>query len=157
MDNLGRLTRPQTRHDRATSPLMKTTTTALAFALAAMSAQASIVTRDIDYEQNGVKLRGFLAYDDATAKAGKLPGVLVVHEWWGLNDYVKGRAVKLANLGYVAFALDMYGRGVLATDPKAAGELAGQFRGKPLMAERAQAGLDQLLGTGLSTRRGSRR
>ena len=128
---------------------MKTTTTALAFALAAMSAQASIVTRDIDYEQNGVKLRGFLAYDDATAKAGKLPGVLVVHEWWGLNDYVKGRAVKLANLGYVAFALDMYGRGVLATDPKAAGELAGQFRGKPLMAERAQAGLDQLLGTGL--------
>ena len=51
---------------------------------------------------------------------GKLPGVLVVHEWWGLNDYVKGRAVQLANLGYVAFALDMYGAGVLATDPKAA-------------------------------------
>jgi dienelactone hydrolase len=114
-----------------------------------MSAQASVVTRDIDYEQNGVKLRGFLAYDDAKTRAGKLPGVLVVHEWWGLNDYVKGRAVKLADLGYVAFALDMYGKGVLATDPKTAGELAGQFRGKPLMAERAQAGLDQLLGTGL--------
>ena len=114
-----------------------------------MSAHAAIVTRDIDYEQNGVKLRGFLAYDDAKAKEGKLPGVLVVHEWWGLNDYVKGRAVKLANLGYVAFALDMYGRGVLAADPGAAGALAGQFRGKPLMAERAQAGLDQLIGTGL--------
>ncbi|HXR26860.1 MAG TPA: dienelactone hydrolase family protein, partial [Candidatus Baltobacteraceae bacterium] len=71
------------------------------------------------------------------------------HEWWGLNDYVKGRAVMLAKLGYVAFAVDMYGKGVLATDPKTAGELAGQFRGKPLMAERAQAGLDQLLATGL--------
>ncbi|HXQ80451.1 MAG TPA: dienelactone hydrolase family protein [Opitutaceae bacterium] len=128
---------------------MKTITTALAFALAAMSARASIITRDVDYEQGGVRLRGFLAYDDARAGAGRLPGVLVVHEWWGLNDYVKGRAVKLANLGYVAFALDMYGKGVVATDPKTAGELAGQFRGKPLMAERAQAGLDQLLATGL--------
>lgn len=128
---------------------MKTITTALAVTLAAMSAHASIVTRDIDYEQKGVKLRGFLAYDDAKVKEGKLPGVLVVHEWWGLNDYVKGRAVKLANLGYVAFALDMYGKGVLAADPGAAGALAGQFYGKPLMAERAQAGLDQLLATGL--------
>jgi dienelactone hydrolase len=124
-------------------------TTALAFALAAVSLRASVVTRDVDYEHNGVKLQGFLAYDDAAVKAGKLPGVLVVHEWWGLNDYVRGRAVKLAKLGYVAFALDMYGKGVLATDPAKAGELSGQFRGKPLMAERAQAGLDQLLGTGL--------
>ncbi len=124
-------------------------TTALAFALAAVSLRASVVTRDVDYEHNGVKLQGFLAYDDAAVKAGKLPGVLVVHEWWGLNDYVRGRAVKLAKLGYVAFALDMYGKGVLATDPEKAGELSGQFRGKSLMAERAQAGLDQLLGTGL--------
>jgi len=128
---------------------MKPITTALALTLAAMSAHASIVTRDIDYQQNGVQLRGFLAYDDAGVKAGRRPGVLVVHEWWGLNDYVKGRAVQLAKLGYVAFALDMYGKGVLATDPKTAGELAGQFRGKPLMAERARAGLDQLLATGL--------
>jgi dienelactone hydrolase len=124
-------------------------TTALAFALAAGSARASVVTKDVDYEQNGVKLRGFLAYDDAKVKDGKLPGVLVVHEWWGLNDYAKGRAVQLANLGYVAFALDMYGAGVLAKDPKEAGQLAGQFKEKSLMAERAQAGLDQLLATGL--------
>jgi dienelactone hydrolase len=128
---------------------MKATTAALAFALATVSVSASIVTRDVDYEQGSAKLRGFLAYDDAKAKADKLPGVLVVHEWWGLNDYAKGRAVQLANLGYVAFALDMYGSGVVTTDPAKAGELAGQFRGKPLMAERAQAGLDQLLGTGL--------
>ena len=74
--------------------------------------------------------------------------MLVVPEWWGLNDYVKGRAEQLAALGYVAFAADMYGAGVATTDPKQAGALAGQFYGKPLMAERAQAGLDQLLATG---------
>ena len=128
---------------------MKAIITALTAAFAATSMSASVITREVDYEHNGVKLQGFLAYDDASAKAGKLPGVLVVHEWWGLNDYVRGRALKLAKLGYVAFALDMYGKGVLATDPEKAGELAGQFRGKPLMAERARAGLDQLLATGL--------
>src|SRR5580658_10661137 len=110
---------------------MKIMTTALALALAAGPVRASVVTKDVDYEQGGVKLQGFLAYDDAKTKDGKLPGVLVVHEWWGLNDYVKHRAVMLAELGYVAFALDMYGKGVLAADPKQAGELAGQFRGKP--------------------------
>jgi dienelactone hydrolase len=124
-------------------------TSALALALAGVSARASLVTRDVDYEQGGVKLRGYLAYDDAKVKDGRLPGVLIVHEWWGLNDYVRGRAVQLANLGYVAFALDMYGKGVLAANPQEAGELAGQFKGKPLMAERAQAGLDQLLATNL--------
>jgi len=75
--------------------------------------------------------------------------VLVVHEWWGLNEYAKHRAVQLAQLGYVAFAVDMYGQGVSTTDAKVAGALSGQFHGKPLMAERARAGLDQLLATGL--------
>ena len=118
-------------------------------ALSIASANASVVTRDVDYEHNGVKLRGYLAYDDSKVKDGKIPGVLIVHEWWGLNDYVKGRAVQVAQLGNVAFALDMYGAGVVAGDPQGAGKLAGQFYGKPLMAERAQAGLDQLLATGL--------
>jgi dienelactone hydrolase len=128
---------------------MKTMTSVLALALAASASNAAIVTKDVDYEQGGVKLRGYLAYDDAKAKGGKLPGVLVVHEWWGLNDYAKSRAVQLANLGYVAFSLDMYGAGVVATDPKQAGELSGQFYGNPLQAVRARAGLDQLLATGL--------
>jgi len=118
-------------------------------ALSIASANAAIVTRDIAYEHNGVKLRGYLAYDDSKVRDGKIPGVLIVHEWWGLDDYVKGRAVQVAQLGYVAFALDMYGAGVVAGDPQGAGKLAGQFYGKPLMAERAQAGLDQLLATGL--------
>jgi dienelactone hydrolase len=128
---------------------MKTLIAALALTCAATSTQASIVTRDIDYTQGGTPLRGYLAYDDSLTSGGKLPGVLIVHEWWGLNDYAKGRAVQLAKLGYVAFALDMYGAGVVTTDKTKAGELAGQFYHKPLMAERAQAGLDQLLGTGL--------
>jgi len=117
---------------------------------AAGSLAAKIVTKPVAYEQAGVKLEGYLAYDDAKLPAGqKAPGVLVVPEWWGLNDYVKSRAEQLAKLGYVAFAADMYGAGIATTDAKKAGELAGQFYGKPLMAERAQAGLDQLLATGL--------
>jgi dienelactone hydrolase len=111
---------------------------------------AKVVTKPVAYEHAGVKLEGYLAYDDAKIPAGqKAPGVLVVPEWWGLTDYAKNRAEQLAKLGYVAFAADMYGVGVTTTDPKKAGELAGQFYGKPLMAERAQAGLDQLMATGL--------
>jgi dienelactone hydrolase len=117
--------------------------------VAAMSLPAKIVTRPVAYEHGGVKLEGWLAYDDTKVSTEKkAPGVLVVPEWWGLNDYAKGRAEQLAQLGYVAFATDMFGAGVTTTDPKKAGELAGQFYGKPLMAARAQAGLDQLLATG---------
>jgi dienelactone hydrolase len=128
---------------------MKKTALILASLISALVANAKIVTRAVPYEHAGVKLEGYLAYDDAKTAEGKLPGVLVVPEWWGLNEYPKHRAEQLAQLGYVAFAADMYGAGVVTTDPKKAGQLAGQFYGKPLMAERARAGLDQLLGTGL--------
>lgn len=118
--------------------------------LAAGSLSAKLVTKPVAYEHAGVKLEGYLAYDDTRVTAGtKAPGVLVIPEWWGLTEYPKGRAEQLAALGYVAFAADMYGAGVVTGDPKRAGELAGQFYGKPLMAERARAGLDQLLATGL--------
>ena len=111
---------------------------------------AKFVTQAVTYEHAGVKLEGYLAYDESKVTARKKgPGVLVIPEWWGLTDYPKVRAHQLAALGYVAFVADMYGAGVTTTDPKKAGELAGQFYGKPLMAERAQAGLDQLLKTGL--------
>src|SRR5579885_518717 len=116
---------------------------------AALSARAKIVTQSVSYEQGGVKLEGFLAYDDAKTAGGKLPGVLVVPEWWGLNDYAKHRAEMLAGLGYVAFAVDMYGGGQSTTDAARARELSSQFYGKPLMAERARAALDQLLATHL--------
>jgi dienelactone hydrolase len=117
--------------------------------LAALSARAGIVTKAVSYEHDGVKLQGYLAYDDAKTAQGKLPGVLIVHEWWGLNDYAKRRAREVAELGYVGFALDMYGAGVVGNSPDEAGALAKQFYGKPLMASRARAGLDQLLATGL--------
>ncbi len=114
----------------------------LVFASAAI-ASAKVVTKPVAYEHAGVKLEGFLAYDDATS--AERPGVLVVHEWWGLNAFVRSKAEQLAAQGYVAFALDMYGAGVVTTDPKKAGDLAGPFYGKPLMAERARAGLEELL------------
>lgn len=116
------------------------------FLAAASLGTAGIVTKAVSYQHAGVELEGYLAYDDSLT--GPRPGVLVVHEWWGLNDYARNRARQLAEMGYVAFALDMYGKGVATTDPTRAGELAGQFYGKPLMAERARAGLDQLLASG---------
>lgn len=105
--------------------------------------RAEVVTRTVAYEHDGAKLEGFLAYDDAAKD--KRPGVLIVHEWWGLNDYARDRARQLARMGYVAFALDMYGKGVLAGTPDEAGRLASQFKGRPLMRTRARAGLDVLL------------
>jgi dienelactone hydrolase len=76
---------------------------------AAGAASAAVQTKTVDYEADGVKLKGFLAYDDATP--GKRPAVLVFPEWWGLNDYAKNRAKQLAEMGYVAFAADLYGDG----------------------------------------------
>lgn len=74
-----------------------------------------IKTEEIDYAVGEAKLKGFLAYD--AAKKGPRPGVLVVHEWWGHNDYVRQRAKQLAEMGYTAFALDMYGDGKQASHP----------------------------------------
>jgi dienelactone hydrolase len=123
------------------------------FAAATVALSAKVITKPVAYEHAGAKLEGYLAYDDAKVAPDRPgSGVLVVPEWWGLNAYAKGRAEQLAELGYVAFAVDMYGASITTEDPKKAGELAGQFYGKPLMAERAQAGLDQLLATGLVDR-----
>jgi dienelactone hydrolase len=106
-------------------------------------AHAKVVTKSVAYEHEGQKLEGFLAYDDA--KAGPRPGVLVIHEWWGLNDYVKNRAKELAQMGYVAFAADMYGDHKTTRDPKQAQEWAGAFYGAPQkFATRSKAGLDVL-------------
>lgn len=83
----------------------------LAFALLLFSSclHAALQEKTVDYQAGDTKLKGYLAWDDAVA--GKRPGVLVVHEWWGLNDYAKRRARMLAELGYTAMAVDMYGDG----------------------------------------------
>ncbi len=77
--------------------------------LTALPASAAIVSKNVSYIHDGVELEGYLAYDDAIE--GRRPAVLVVHEWWGLNDYARSRVKQLAGLGYIAFGLDMYGKG----------------------------------------------
>ncbi len=121
---------------------MKHMLLAISILALAASANAKVVSKPVEYSQNGAVLEGYLAYDDAAQ--GKRPGVLVVHEWWGLNDYVRSRVDKLARLGYVAFALDMYGKGIWTTNPAEAQDLSGHLMGTPLMRERARAGLDIL-------------
>lgn len=79
-----------------------------------------IQTKEIEYSSGGTTLKGFLAYDDS--QKGKRPGVLVVHEWWGHNQHARDRARMLAELGYTALALDMYGDEKFADHPKKAGE-----------------------------------
>lgn len=102
-----------------------------------------MITQNVEYEQGGVALEGYLAYDDA--HAGPRPGVLIFHQWMGLTDYEKDRARQLAELGYVAFAADVYGKGVRPTTMQAAGAEATKYRNDiPLMRARAQAGLDAL-------------
>jgi dienelactone hydrolase len=110
--------------------------------------EAAIRTQNVEYRDGEARLEGYLAYDDSIK--GKRPGVLVVHEWWGLNDYIKGRTEQLAKLGYVAFALDMYGKGVTAKNADEAGKLAGIYRNnRKLMRSRATAGLHILAGNEL--------
>jgi dienelactone hydrolase len=101
----------------------------------AINLQAGLVTKPVSYEHNGSKLVGYLAYDDAVTWKGKPPGILVFHEWWGLNDFIKGRTEQLARAGYVAFAADMYGDGQATTDAAKAKELSSQFYGNSLMPE----------------------
>lgn len=82
-----------------------------------------VETREVEYEADGVKMKGLIAWDKN--KEGKRPGVLVVHEWWGHNQYVRNRAEELARNGYVAMAIDMYGDGKKAEHPDDAGKFAG--------------------------------
>jgi len=85
-------------------------------------AEQKIVGKDVSYTAQGVVMKGYLAYDENIK--GKHPGVLVVHEWWGLNDYARKRARMLADLGYTALAVDMYGEGKVATHPDDAGKFS---------------------------------
>src|SRR5688572_1650799 len=89
-------------------------------------AGAAVKTETITYKVDGQNFKGILAWDDDVK--GKRPGVLIFPEWWGVNDYAKKRAEQLAGMGYVAFAVDMYGDGKRTEHPKEAGELAGSVR-----------------------------
>jgi dienelactone hydrolase len=91
-----------------------------ACANADVQTNGGIQTKEIEYSVGGTTLKGYLAYDDSVQ--GQRPGILVVHEWWGHNQHARDRARMLAELGYTALALDMYGDGKLADHPKKAGE-----------------------------------
>jgi dienelactone hydrolase len=109
----------------------------------ASTAHAKMITKSVDYQSGQVTCRGFLAYDDKFE--GKRPGVLVAHQWLGLTSYEKIRAVQLASMGYVAFALDLYGKGNMPKDAAAAGPLAGTFKAnRTLWRQRANDGLKTL-------------
>jgi len=108
-------------------------------------ATAEVRTKVVEYKHGDAVLEGYLAWDDAIK--GKRPGVLVVHEWTGLGSYAKMRAEKLAGLGYVAFAIDIYGKGIRPKTPQEAGAQAGIYKSdRQLMRARALAGLNVLLG-----------
>ena len=112
----------------------------LGIAIAGTAAQAAVKTKTIEYKDADATLKGVLAWDDAVS--GKRPGVLVVHEWWGLNDHAKSRAVALAEAGYVAFALDMYGDDKVTSHGDQAGAWMKQITANvDAWRSRASAGL----------------
>jgi dienelactone hydrolase len=100
--------------------------TRLIMALIAVAgvASAGLVEREVEYTDGATTMRGFLVYDDQ--KEGLRPGVLVVHEWWGHNEYARRRARELAEQGYIALAVDMYGEGRTAAHPADAGRFAAE-------------------------------
>jgi len=107
------------------------------------AARAEVRTETVQYRDGDVELQGYLVWDDAIK--GKRPGVIVVHEWWGLNDYARKRTEMLAKLGYVAFAVDMYGKGKVTEHAKQAGEWAKQINANvDAWQARALLGLDIL-------------
>ena len=80
--------------------------------------EAKVQSKAVPYTYGEGSFEGFLAWDDSDK--GQRPGILVVHEWWGLNEYARSRVEQLAGLGYVAFAVDMYGKGKVTTHPEKA-------------------------------------
>ncbi len=121
---------------------MKRTLLLASLALSLMT-HAAVKTEVVTYQEGNTTLEGYVAYDDAVT--GPRPGIVVVHQWMGLGDYEKKRAQMLAELGYVAFCADIYGKGVRASNPSDAGKLAGQYKGdRALLRKRVEAALAKL-------------
>jgi dienelactone hydrolase len=120
----------------------------LSLAMITSAAHAKIKTEQVEYKAGDTTLQGFLAYDDSNTKPR--PGILLIHDWMGVGDYAESRAKQLAELGYVAFAADIYGKGVRPANPKEAAGLAGKYKDdRALYRERLKAGLAQLTGNKL--------
>src|SRR3970040_1675909 len=98
------------------------------FALA-LSATAAVKDEPVTYKAGDTVMKGFVVYDDAVK--GKRPGIVLVHEWWGITDHIRNEARRLAAQGYTAFVADMYGDAKTADNPKDAGMLAGSVMKNP--------------------------
>jgi len=117
--------------------------TASTFEMKDSTPSIQIQTEVVDYEVSGVTMKGYLAFDDTRTE--KRPGILVVHEWWGHNEYARKRTRMLAELGYTAFAVDMYGEGKLAKHPDQAMQFMKETQARSdLSRSRFQAALELL-------------
>jgi len=109
------------------------------------TAQAAIREEQVTYQDGGTTMKGFIVYDDAIT--AKRPGIVLVHEWWGITSHVRGEAQKFAQQGYTAFVADMYGDGKTADNPNDAGALATLVMKDPgVMESRFNAARARLAG-----------
>jgi dienelactone hydrolase len=107
------------------------------------TAHAAVQEEAVSYRDGDTVMKGFIVYDDASS--AKRPGVIIVHEWWGVTKHIHAEARKLASQGYTAFIADMYGDGKTADNPKDAGALSGSVRKNPVaMQSRFSAAKDTL-------------
>src|SRR6185503_20404255 len=124
---------------------MRNLSTGIAFALfLTTAAHAAVKEEPVTYKDGDTTMKGFLVYDDAAK--GKRPGIVMVHEWWGITKHVHNEARKLVQQGYTAFIADMYGDAKTADNPKDAGALSGGVMKNPkVMESRFNAARDQLV------------
>jgi dienelactone hydrolase len=97
------------------------------------AAHAAIKEDPITYKAGDTTLKGYVVYDDASS--AKRPGIVVVHEWWGITPHIRGEARRLAQQGYTAFVADMFGDGKTADNPKDAGALSGSVMKDPAVMQ----------------------
>jgi dienelactone hydrolase len=112
------------------------------FLFAPRAAEAEVKSEPVEYKDGDTTLKGIVFYDDATQE--KRPGVVVVPEWWGINDYIKSRANQLAEAGFVAFVADMYGDAFGTDNPKLAGQKSSEAKSGGHLRTRGRLAADQL-------------
>jgi dienelactone hydrolase len=125
--------------------LLITLATLALVSCAGMGAKPPAIKEEpVTYKDGGTTLKGFVVYDEA--RQGRRPGMLVVHEWWGITPHVRSEARKFAEQGYTAIVVDMYGDGQTANNPKDAGKLAGSvMKNPPVMQSRFNAARAELV------------
>src|SRR5215470_11121594 len=116
---------------------------ALLAASLAAPAFAAIKEQPVTYKDGETTMKGFVVYDDA--KKDKRPGIVVVHEWWGVTKHIHNEARRMARAGYTAFIADMYGNGKTVDNPKDAGAMSGSvMKDAKVMESRFNAARDAL-------------